>query len=301
MLQTRHTGLSIDQIADRFAVSRRTAERMLAALRERFPVLDYELRDGRKFWRLPAVPGEGAIELPEELRALSQRVAELEAREQGQRRREGRLRRLVDGLTDTVRCGVVVLDRDFRVAWVNPTLEEYLGIDRRAVVGRDKRELVRDAVCKMLEDPDGFMRRVFATYDDNSYAEHFECHVMPAESREERWLEHWSQPITSGPYAGGRIEYYVDISTRVRERQLATSAAGGEASLAGGAIVPTVTGALDELETLLGSGNDPAVTIEQMHFILRRTREALNRVVLESEVEEMAVAEVETRRAYARN
>ena len=46
------------------------------------------------------------------------------------------------------------------------------------------------------------------TYDNNTYIEKFECHVLPEGSREERWLEHLSQPIHSGLYVGGRIEIF---------------------------------------------------------------------------------------------
>jgi PAS domain-containing protein len=60
---------------------------------------------------------------------------------------------------------------------------------------------------------------VIATYEDNTYVENFECHVLPAGGREERWLEHRSQPIRSGLYAGGRIEHYYDITGRVRAEQ----------------------------------------------------------------------------------
>ena len=35
-------------------------------------------------------------------------------------------------------------------------------------------------------------------------------------NRKERWLEHTSNPIQSGRYAGGRIELYVDITERKR-------------------------------------------------------------------------------------
>ena len=36
--------------------------------------------------------------------------------------------------------------------------------------------------------------------------------MLPGDGREERWLEHWSQPISSGLYEGGRVEHYTDIS-----------------------------------------------------------------------------------------
>lgn len=51
------------------------------------------------------------------------------------------------------------------------------------------------------------------------YIENFECHVLPDGEREERWLEHWSQPIRSGLYAGGRIEHYTDITERKRAEE----------------------------------------------------------------------------------
>lgn len=52
LLQARETGISIDEIADRFDVSRRTAERMLRALRDRYPDLAAQVRHGRKYWHL---------------------------------------------------------------------------------------------------------------------------------------------------------------------------------------------------------------------------------------------------------
>jgi signal transduction histidine kinase len=52
LLQVRGAGLTIDDIAERFVVSRRTAERMLRALRERYPELVSDTHDGRKYWHL---------------------------------------------------------------------------------------------------------------------------------------------------------------------------------------------------------------------------------------------------------
>lgn len=54
LMQARADGLSLDDIVDKFEVSRRTAERMRDAIRDSFPQIE-ELRepDGRKRWRLP--------------------------------------------------------------------------------------------------------------------------------------------------------------------------------------------------------------------------------------------------------
>ena len=83
------------------------------------------------------------------------------------------------------------------------------------MVWSDKRRLVREQIRAIFEEPDEFERRVLATYDDNSYVEHFRCHIMADETRAERWLEHWSRPIEVGRYAGGRSEHYVDVTAFV--------------------------------------------------------------------------------------
>jgi PAS domain S-box-containing protein len=122
---------------------------------------------------------------------------------------------------DTSDVGTFVLDSDFDVVWVNQAVEEYFGLDRDAVLGADKRKLVTEEIQDRFTHPEGFADRVLATYDQNDYIENFECHIRNTEVTDERWLEHWSQPIETGPYAGGRIEHYTDVSGRkYREQQL---------------------------------------------------------------------------------
>ncbi|MCU4742513.1 PAS domain S-box protein [Natronoglomus mannanivorans] len=114
--------------------------------------------------------------------------------------------------------GVFVLDNEFDVSWINEATERYFGLDRAAVLGRDKRALIDETIRNAVADPETFEETVVATYEDNSYVERFECHVTPDldDGREERWLEHRSKPIESGPYAGGRVELYYDITDRHR-------------------------------------------------------------------------------------
>ncbi|WP_265110566.1 PAS domain S-box protein [Halosolutus halophilus] len=126
----------------------------------------------------------------------------------------------VDGsirtVLDEAEIGVFVLDEAFEVAWINETTEDYFGLDRTAAIGRDKRELIAETIRDRIDDGEPFAETVTATYDDNSYVERFECHVTAGEDREERWLEHRSKPIDSGPYAGGRVELYYDVTERHR-------------------------------------------------------------------------------------
>ncbi|RMH76350.1 MAG: PAS domain S-box protein [Cyanobacteria bacterium J007] len=131
---------------------------------------------------------------------------------------------LTEDMFDRAAFGLFILDDSFRVVWMNRTLEQFFGLPREAAIGRDKRRLIRDRIAHIFENGAAFAEKVFKTYSDNSYIEQFECHVLPGENRAERWLQHWSQPIAEGLYAGGRIEYYTDITACKRaEAQLRAS------------------------------------------------------------------------------
>ena len=132
---------------------------------------------------------------------------------------EGRFKSLRDDVLDNSSVGVCILDASLRIAWVNRAFESYLGQDRERVIGLDGRHFVRDRLSHVFEDEDAFRDRVLATYDDNTYTEHFECHVVEASGRWERWLDFWSQPLDSGVYRGGRIEQYADITERHNAEQ----------------------------------------------------------------------------------
>jgi len=108
--------------------------------------------------------------------------------------------------------GIIILDSDFKVAWINHAIEDYFGLQRKKIIGKDKRQLIKKNIQHIFESPDEFVRKVLATYDNNTYTENFECHVLPDGKRKERWLDHWSQPIKFGIYTGGRIEHYYDIT-----------------------------------------------------------------------------------------
>ncbi len=139
------------------------------------------------------------------------------------RRSEQAYRSLIDDVFDTSMVAVIILDRALRVVWCNAATEIYFGIKRDMVIGRDKRKLIDDELKCIFADPDDFAIRLFRDYDGGTFTERFECQVTAAEGRQERWLEHWSQPIRSGIYDGGRIEQYNDITGRktleIAERQ----------------------------------------------------------------------------------
>ncbi|RZH67427.1 PAS domain S-box protein [Natrinema altunense] len=112
--------------------------------------------------------------------------------------------------------GVFVLDESFDVAWINEATERYFGLDAADVIGRDKATVIDETIRDRVGDPDAFADVLTATYDDNGDTERFECRITPGDGREERWLEHRSKPIASGPYAGGRVELYYDVTEQHR-------------------------------------------------------------------------------------
>lgn len=121
----------------------------------------------------------------------------------------------MEKILDILPIGVFVLDATFHVAEVNKSIETFFGVPREVMLGQDKRSLILEKISKIFENGDNFRSRVIATYDDNTYIERFVCHVLAGENREERWLQHASQPILTGSYRGGRIESYSDITDLV--------------------------------------------------------------------------------------
>jgi len=187
-----HTGDEIEQLADEF-------NRMAQKLQESYTSLEQKVA--------------------ERTAHLDKEVAERKRSEEALGESEERYRSLTDDVLESSAVGIFVLDADFRVVWVNKSLERFFGLRRQEIIGKDKRRLIRDGIKEIFEDGKGFAERVIATYDHNTYVENFECHVLPAGDREERHLEHWSQPIKSGLYAGGRIEHYTDITERKRAEE----------------------------------------------------------------------------------
>ena len=159
---------------------------------------------------------ERTLELSSANEKLEAEIAEREQAEGALRKSEEKYRSLTDDVLDSSAVGIFILDSDFKVIWVNQALERYFGVRREDIIGKDKRELIRKRFKDIFEDSEGFVEKVFAAYGNNTYIENFECHVLPGDEREERWLQHWSQPIRSGLYAGGRIEHYTDITERRR-------------------------------------------------------------------------------------
>ncbi|WP_415378964.1 PAS domain S-box protein [Halosimplex sp. TS25] len=126
---------------------------------------------------------------------------------------------LVSDVLNRAEVGVFVLDENYDVVWLNDATERYFGIDRDRVIGRDKRDVVDQLIAPSVDDSEGFAERLLATYDGDTGEERFECRTTVGDGRTERWLEHRSNPIETGAYAGGRVELYFDVTERKRSEQ----------------------------------------------------------------------------------
>ncbi|ELY59630.1 ATP-binding protein [Natronolimnohabitans innermongolicus] len=125
-----------------------------------------------------------------------------------------RYRSFVEDIFGQSEIGVRILDATETVTWINDAFEQYFGVDRCELVGRDNESVVGDELVAIVDDSEAFADRVTGPYSSETDVESFECRIEPDDAREERYLHHRSQPITSGRYAGGRIELYYDITKR---------------------------------------------------------------------------------------
>ncbi|MGK7949032.1 MAG: PAS domain S-box protein [Xenococcaceae cyanobacterium] len=157
--------------------------------------------------------------IPYAVGSISTDITERKRTELELRNSEAKASSLTNDVIDKSPVGVFILDADFRVVWLNQILEKFFGLRKEKIIGQDKRQLIRQHIAQIFESPELFTKTVLDTYDNNTYIEKFECHVLPEGDRKERWLEHLSQPILSGLYAGGRIEHYTDITERILSEQ----------------------------------------------------------------------------------
>ena len=129
-------------------------------------------------------------------------------------------RSLVRDVLDSSAIGMIILDADRRAVWVNRTFEHYFGLKREELLGKEYKPFICERAADIFEDPQTISEKFSTAFEDPVCVKNFQCRIRPHGKRAGRWLEHRSQPIRSGFYAGGRIEQYTDISQHKRGEEI---------------------------------------------------------------------------------
>ena len=145
----------------------------------------------------------------EEVRVLRERVAEFESL----------VGSFFKEVLDDSPVGVLILDASFGVIRVNKAIERFFSLPPAELLGKDMRQLISERIQYLFEDPRSFAEQVLAGYDGTKSGDALMFHLPAGESRPERWLEYHSQKVLGGPYAGGRFEYFYDVTSRERVRE----------------------------------------------------------------------------------
>ncbi len=130
---------------------------------------------------------------------------------------------LLHELLESSKVATVILAADFRPVWGNEACEIFLGQERAALLAQDMRETWNGPLRRIFLSPATFIESVLESYAQGTHLEGLEGRVTTPRDGD-RWLEYSSQPISDGPYQGGRIEYFSDVTTQRRlEDQLRQS------------------------------------------------------------------------------
>ena len=136
-------------------------------------------------------------------------------RQEALRRRSALNRALFSNVLDASDMGILIFDANQRVVWLTETFLEYFGIPSRDLLGADLEQLARTwQTERVVEHPERLSRELFSRSSSDGTRREFR--VLPRRRRQERWLEHWSRPIESGLFAGGRIDLFYDVTSRKR-------------------------------------------------------------------------------------
>jgi len=170
---------------------------------------DTEIARELSAWFSPIRGTNGEVEaILSVTRDITDRLQDAEALEQ----LSGTWRSMIEEVPDLMAEGVIILDAEHAVVWMNRAFERFFGLRRVEVGGVDYRQLVRERILGVLFDADAFLARVLAAQSHESEVTRFICHVRKTAHLDERWLECTSVPLRTGVLAGGRIERFADIT-----------------------------------------------------------------------------------------
>lgn len=78
---------------------------------------------------------------------------------------------MVDDVLDSSAVGILILDREYKIVWLNRALQSFMGLGKDEVTGKDIRILIDQKIKYIFEDQEAFVQRLLSAYDDNKYVE----------------------------------------------------------------------------------------------------------------------------------
>ena len=119
---------------------------------------------------------------------------------------KSRLANLLDESMDHLQCGVVALDEDGCISWVNSVAAELMCSDRESLAGVDYLATFSNALEDLMEQPSEFVTEVKEAHEAGDTLE--DCEMQLGNSVTGEALSYWSTPVQSGDPAVARIEHY---------------------------------------------------------------------------------------------
>lgn len=121
-------------------------------------------------------------------------------------------RSITEDALDESSVGILVLNSEGKVVWMNDTLSDYTGWDQEEILNKKYIGFLKENVSRFVVDDQKYLDRVLNAYDYNQYDLSFEFRCKPKEDRQNIWLEYKSKPINTGKYKDGRVELFYDIT-----------------------------------------------------------------------------------------
>jgi PAS domain S-box-containing protein len=111
--------------------------------------------------------------------------------------------------------GVVLIDRDLKVLWINNAMERLFGITRSAVHGEDVFTFFNSHIASRITEGEQVREQVFSSLASGAAVPTTEFRLT-SPAGQPVWVEYSSQMIEHGPFKGMRLDIFQDVTLRVR-------------------------------------------------------------------------------------
>lgn len=110
---------------------------------------------------------------------------------------------------DPASDGVLLIDQEGVVIYVNEVFREDYGLSPEAFIGRDAIEVIESEIAPLFHNPEGFITKIEAIYRKGRDAGGLEW-AMRGEKI--RWIAYSSEIVRHGPLKGSRIDLFRNLS-----------------------------------------------------------------------------------------